>query len=113
MFFLQVSFLNDFFEKSKGKKRAWANPMSSKQWKSLCEIDNFTFLFLYFFLGVFRKSMKNDDFRSPFGVTILDVSVIFIKFQGDFWPMMVIWSGRFGRAPVVVLVIFKVARRRP
>ncbi len=54
--------------------------------------------------------MKNDDFRSPFGVTILDVSVIFIKFQGGFRPIMVIWSGRFGRAPVMVLVIFKVAR---
>ena len=55
--------------------------------------------------------MKHDDFRGPFGVTILDVSVIFIKFQGGVLLMMVIWSGRFGRAPVVVLVIFKVARR--
>ena len=26
--FLQVSFLNDFFEKLKGKQRKWANPMS-------------------------------------------------------------------------------------
>ena len=41
--FSQVSFLNDFFEKSKGKKRTWANPMGSKQWKSSYEIDFFTF----------------------------------------------------------------------
>ena len=42
--FSQVSFLNELFEKSKGKKRTWANPMGSKQWKSLYEIYNFTFL---------------------------------------------------------------------
>ena len=29
--FSEVSFLNDFFETSKGEKRMWANPMSSKQ----------------------------------------------------------------------------------
>ena len=55
--------------------------------------------------------MKNDDFQNPFGATILVKTVIFIKFQGGFQLMMVISSGRFGRAPVVVLVIFKVARR--
>ena len=47
--FSQMRFLNDFFEKSKGKKRTWANPMGSKQWKSCDEIDNFTFLFIYAF----------------------------------------------------------------
>ena len=61
---------------------------------------------------VFRKSMKNDDFRSSFGRAPVVVLVIFIKFQGGYILMMVIWSGRFGSAPVVVLVIFKVARRR-
>ena len=55
--------------------------------------------------------MKNDDFRSPFGITILVKTVIFNKLQGGFQAMMVIWSGRFGRAPVVVWVIFKVAQR--
>ena len=60
---------------------------------------------------VSRKSMKNYDFRGPFGVTFLSVSVIFMKFQGGDRPIMVIWSGRFGRAPVMVSVIFKVARR--
>ena len=44
--FSQVSFFNVFFEKSGGKKRTWANRMSSKQWKSRYEIDNFTFLFV-------------------------------------------------------------------
>ena len=53
--FSQVSFLNDFFEKSKGEKRTWANPMSSKQWKSLYEIDNFTFLFIYVFFRFLEK----------------------------------------------------------
>ena len=53
----QVSFLNDFFEKSKGEKRTWANPMSSKQWKSLYEIDNFTFLFIYIY--VFFRFLEN------------------------------------------------------
>ena len=111
MFFSQVSLFNDFFENLKGKKRTWANPMSSKQWKSLYEIDNFTFLFVYVFF-LFLKKCENDDFRGPFGITILVKTVIFIKFQGGFQAMMVIWSGRFGSAPVQVLVICKVAVRR-
>ena len=41
----QVSFFNVFFEKSGGKKRTWANPMSSKQWKSLYKSDDFAFRF--------------------------------------------------------------------
>ena len=57
--------------------------------------------------------MKNDDFQNPFGATILVKTVIFSKFQRGYQLIMVIWSGPFGRAPVVVLVIFKVARRRP
>ena len=56
--FSHVSFLNDFFETSKGEKRMWANPMSSKQWKSLYEIDNFTFMFLYVFF-LFLKKCEN------------------------------------------------------
>ena len=44
--FSQVSLLNDFFEKSKGQKHTWANPMGSKQWKSSYELDNFNFLFV-------------------------------------------------------------------
>ena len=56
--------------------------------------------------------MKNDDFRGPFGITILVKTVIFIKLEGGFQPMKVIWTGRFGRAPGVVLVICKVAARR-
>ena len=45
--FSQVSFFTIFFFLMKGEMRKWANPMSSKQWKSLYEIDNFTFVFLY------------------------------------------------------------------
>ena len=56
--FSQMRFLNDFFEKSKGKKRTWANPMGSKQWKSLYEIDNFTFLFIYAFFRFLKKYEK-------------------------------------------------------
>ena len=56
--FSQVSFFNDLFEKLKGEKRKWANPMSSKQWKSLYEIDNFTFLFLYVFFLFLKKCEK-------------------------------------------------------
>ena len=56
--FLQVSFFNDFFEMLKGKKRKWANPMSSKQWKSLYGIDNFTFVFLYVFFLFLKKCEK-------------------------------------------------------
>ena len=63
------------------------------------------------FFFVFRNSVKNDDFGDPFGRAPVVVLVIFIKFQGGYLLMMGIWSGRFGRAPVVVLVIFKVARR--
>ena len=56
--FSQVSFLNKSFEKSKGKKRTWANPMSSKQWKSLYDIDHFTFLFVYEFFRFLKKYDK-------------------------------------------------------
>ena len=56
--FSQMRFLNDFFEKSQGKKRTWANPMGSKQWKSLYEIDNFTFLFVYAFFRFLKKYEK-------------------------------------------------------
>ena len=61
---------------------------------------------------MFEKKCEKYDFRGPFGITILVKTVIFIKLQGGFQPMMVISSGRFGRAPVMVLVIFKVAVRR-
>ena len=56
--FSQVSFLNELFEKSKGNKRTWANPMGSKQWKSLYEIDNFSFLFVYVFFRFLKKYEK-------------------------------------------------------
>ena len=56
--FSQVSFFNDFFEESKGEKRTWANPMTSKQWKSSYEIDNFTFLFIYVFFRVLKNYEK-------------------------------------------------------
>ena len=49
---------NDSFEKLKGEKRTWANPMGSKQWKSLYEIDNFTFLFVYVFFRFLKKYEK-------------------------------------------------------
>ena len=62
--FSQVSFFYVFFEKSKGKKRTWANPMGSKQWKSLYEIDNFTFLFVYVFFCFFQKYEKRSFSRS-------------------------------------------------
>ena len=56
--FSQMRFFNDLFEKSKGKKRTWANPMGSKQWKSLYGIDNFTFLFVYVFFRFMKKYEK-------------------------------------------------------
>ena len=56
--FSQVSFFNKFVEKSEGKKRTWANPMGSKQWKSLYEIDHFTFLFVYVFFRFLKKYEK-------------------------------------------------------
>ena len=56
--FSHVSFFHDFFENVKGKKRAWANPMSSKQWKSLYEIDNFTFRFVCVFFHFLKKYEK-------------------------------------------------------
>ena len=57
--FSQVSFFNDCFANLKGKKRTWANPMSSKQWKSLYEIDNFSFLFIYVFFRFLEKYEKS------------------------------------------------------
>ena len=106
--FSQMCFLYDFFEKTKGRKRTWANPMGSKQWKSQFEIGNFTFLCLYAFF-VFWKRMKTDDFWGRFGVTILVKTVILVKYQGWGWGIENIWSGRFGWGLVMVLVISKVA----
>ena len=56
--FSQIRFFNDFFENSNGKKRTWANPMGSKQWKSSYEIDNFTFLFTFPFFRYLKKYEK-------------------------------------------------------
>ena len=53
--FSQVSSVNELFETSKGKKRTWANPMGSELWKSLYEIDKFTFLFVYVFFHCLNK----------------------------------------------------------
>ena len=52
--FWQVRFLNELFEKSKGTKRTWANPMGSTQWKSRYEIDNFSFLLVCMFFSSFE-----------------------------------------------------------
>ena len=56
--FLQMRFFNDSFEKSKGEKRTWANPMSSKQWKSLYESDDSAFRVSYAFFRFLNKYEK-------------------------------------------------------
>ena len=43
--FSRVCFFDDFRKRKLEETRSEVNPMSSKQWKSLCEIDNFTLLF--------------------------------------------------------------------
>ena len=53
--FLQMRFFNDSFEKLKGEKRTWANPMNSKQWKSSYESDDLAFRFSFAFLSLFEK----------------------------------------------------------
>ena len=61
--FLQMRFFNDFFEHMKGKKRTWANPMSSKQKKSLCESNNSAFRVSYALFRFLKKSEKNVMFE--------------------------------------------------
>ena len=56
--FSKVCFFCDFWTRKSAEMRSEVNPMSSKQWKSLCEIDNFTFLFLYVFFDVLKKYEK-------------------------------------------------------
>ena len=56
--FSQMRFFNDFFEKLKAEKRTWANPMSSKQWKSHYESDNSAFRVLYAFFRCLKKEEK-------------------------------------------------------
>ena len=48
----QVSFLNDSFEKSKGGKRTWADPICSKQLKFPHEMINCICLFVCFIIAV-------------------------------------------------------------
>ena len=93
--FSQMRFFNDFFGKLRAEKRTWANPMSSKQWKSFYEINDFAFLFS-FAIFHFWKTKKNNDCRGPVGVIILVKTVIVVKSQA--WARVVvdIWSGRFG-----------------
>ena len=57
---------NVCLEIRQAKKQTWANPMFSKQWKSLCEIDIFHFLVCISGRNLF-KNIKNYDFRGPFG----------------------------------------------
>ena len=53
--FSQMRFFNDFFQKLKAEKRTWANPMSSKQWKSLYESDDSAFRVSYAFFRFLKK----------------------------------------------------------
>ena len=47
--FSRVCFFGDFWTRQSEETRSEVNPMSSKQWKSLYESDNFTFWFSYVF----------------------------------------------------------------
>ena len=71
-----------------------------------------SFFCLYMCFFMFWTNMKNDDFRSQSGVTTPIETVIFMKLQGGVRGMMTHGWGRFGRAPVMVLVIFKLALGR-
>ena len=102
-----------FFGKENWKKRVHGRIPWAQNSGNPCAKLIISFFCLNIVFWFFRKSMKNDDFRSPFGRAPVVVSVIFMKFQGGLQIIMGIWSGRFGRAPVVVWVIFKVARRCP
>ena len=56
--FSRVCFFDDFWKRKSEETRSEVNLMSSKQWKSLCEIDIFTFLILYVFFDVLKKYEK-------------------------------------------------------
>ena len=56
--FSQMRFFNDFFGKLRAEKRTWANPMSSKQWKSLYESDDSAFRVSYAFFPSLKKQEK-------------------------------------------------------
>ena len=60
--FSQMRFLHDSFEQLKGKKRTWANPKSSNQWKSPYESDNSSFRFslAFFRFEQVRKMMMGE-----------------------------------------------------
>ena len=56
--FSRVCFFDDFWKRKSEETRSEVNPMSSKQWKSLYESDNFTFLFFYAFFSFLKKYEK-------------------------------------------------------
>ena len=53
--FSQMRFFNDIFGKLRAEKRTWANPMCSKQWKSLYETDDSAFRISHAFFPFFLK----------------------------------------------------------
>ena len=106
--FSQIRFFNDFFGKLRRKSVHGRIPWAQNSGNPFTKVTILLFEFRTRFF-VFWKSKKHDDFRGPFGVTVLVKTVIFIKFQGRVRVVNTIWSGRFGWAPVVVLVIFNVA----
>ena len=53
--FSQVCFFDNFWKRKSEETRSEVNPMSSKQWKSLYESDNFAFLFFFCVFLFFEK----------------------------------------------------------
>ena len=58
--FSQMRDLNDFFPFVKGKKRTWANPMSSKQWRcknrhirpTQLRLHNLEYIYVYIYICI-------------------------------------------------------------
>ena len=98
-----------FFGKVEGEKRSEANPRTSKQWKSSCEMNISGFLC---FSKVVRLLKKYEHRWFPKSIWLQPGNEIsdFHEIPASVWFMLEIWSGRFGCSHVMVSVIFKVAQ---
>ena len=66
------------------KKRTWANAICSKQWKSVCEIDVFTLLFVYVIV-VFLKKYKELWFSKSIWLGPCKVLIISPNLTKNWW----------------------------
>ncbi len=100
------------FGKVEGRNEVRGKSKELKTVEILCEMKNYGIL--YFSL-IISFSKKYENWWIPRSIWLDPRNEIgdFHEISASIWFTFTIWSGRFGRAHVMVSVICKVAQRRP